>query len=199
MMALTIHRCSSRSRGIGPAKPRTRCARGFTLVELLVAVVVLSVGLLGMAALQVQALRGNQASLQRSLALLLISDLAERLRANPEAAYSGRYVLSPGTPGIAPALPLPDCRKAPGCSSAELAGFDLVEWQQRLVDSLPRAAARIECDDGCSAEALQAITVYWDEDRSGASGLDCRDDPAASERSRDTRLNLSCLRLVLQP
>lgn len=199
MTALTIDRWRSETRRISPARLRASDAGGFTLVELLVAVVVLAVGLLGMAGLQMLALHGNQSSLQRSLALLLISDMAERMRANPEAAHAGLYALSPGVPGIAPALPTPDCRSAPGCGSAQLAGFDLAEWQQRLVASLPRATARIDCGTPCSSRALQAITVYWDEDRSGASGLECSDDPAASERSRDTGLNLSCLRLVLQP
>jgi len=199
MTALTIDRCSSGIRCAGRGRLRKSCATGFTLVEVLVAVVVLAVGLLGMAGLQVLALKGNQSSLQRSLALLLISDIAERMRANASAARNGTYKLSPANPGLAPPLPTPDCRSAAACSSAQLASFDLAEWQQRLAAGLPRATARIECGTGCSGSSLQAITVYWDEDRSGASGLECSDDPAASERSRDTRLNLSCLRLVLQP
>lgn len=199
MAALTIDRCSRR-----PARSqssRRHCGRGagFTLIELLVALLVLAIGLLGMADLQVLALRGNQASLQRTLALVLLTDLAERMRANPAAVQAGLYVLSPVTPGSAPALPTPDCRSAPGCNSAQLARFDLAEWQQRLVAALPRATARVDCATPYSASALQAITVYWDEARSGASGLDCSDDPAASERSRDSRLNLSCLRLALLP
>lgn len=61
-----------------------RCLRGFTLIELLVAVVVLSVGLMALAALQINATRSNSEAFQRSQAAALVNDIVGRMRANPE-------------------------------------------------------------------------------------------------------------------
>jgi type IV pilus modification protein PilV len=88
-----------------------RC-RGFTLIETLIALVVLSVGLLGVAALLLSSLR-SQAGSQRELAALnLLQDIAERIRVNPEgrAAYARPAIAS-------------DCR-AQACDAAQLAAAD---------------------------------------------------------------------------
>ncbi|MGD8568756.1 MAG: type IV pilus modification protein PilV [Gammaproteobacteria bacterium] len=55
---------------------------GFTLIEVLIAVVILSIGLLGMAGIQVQGLRGTTSSTMRSQATILANDIAERIRVN---------------------------------------------------------------------------------------------------------------------
>src|SRR5262249_56408603 len=62
---------------------RSRRARGFTLIEALVALLVLSIGLLGVAALQLTSLRSNPSSSFRSQATLLAYDVVDRMRANP--------------------------------------------------------------------------------------------------------------------
>jgi type IV pilus assembly protein PilV len=70
----------------------TRCSRpaaGFTLVEVLVALVVMAVGLLGIAALYVEGLRAGRTAVYRSAAVTLAADLADRIRANPQGAYAG--------------------------------------------------------------------------------------------------------------
>ena len=64
---------------------------GTSLIEILVAVVVLSTGLLGMVALQAKALRNNQSSLERSQAVVLTYSILERMRANAAAAESNAY------------------------------------------------------------------------------------------------------------
>jgi type IV pilus assembly protein PilV len=78
---------------------------GFTLVETLVALVVLSIGLLGIAALYVESLRANRISLTRTQAVTLASDLADRMRANrnPANAYDcgGECVTGEGGNAIA--------------------------------------------------------------------------------------------------
>jgi len=57
-------------------------SHGFTLIEILIAVVILSIGLLGMAGIQIKGLRGTSSSSQRSQAALLANDIAERIHAN---------------------------------------------------------------------------------------------------------------------
>lgn len=71
------------------ARSRSRRVAGFTLVEVLIALIVLSIGLLGIAALYVETLRANRSALVRTQAIALASDLADRIRANrvPADAY----------------------------------------------------------------------------------------------------------------
>jgi type IV pilus assembly protein PilV len=66
---------------------------GVSLLEVLIAVLVLSVGLLGIAGLQTANLRNTQSAHQRTVAVLLVANMAERIRANPVAAAAGVFVL----------------------------------------------------------------------------------------------------------
>ena len=67
---------------------------GFSLIEVLIAVLVLGVGLLGMAALQMSALKSNQLSLQRTQAVTMIYFMFDAMRANREDAINGIYDLA---------------------------------------------------------------------------------------------------------
>ena len=69
--------------------------RGFSLIEVLVALVVLSIGMLGIAALYVDSLRSGRTAIHRTQAVILVSDMAERIRANPLLA--GSLVSTDGT------------------------------------------------------------------------------------------------------
>jgi type IV pilus assembly protein PilV len=104
-------------------------ASGFTLIEILVALVVLSVGLLGIAALYVESLRASRVSFNRMTAVTLASDMADRIRANPAAgvAYAGA---GPGADngcvnGIA------------DCTPVQLAQEDWFTWSQDVAARLP--------------------------------------------------------------
>ena len=66
-------------------KPRINRHRGVGMVEVLITIVIMTIGLLGMAALQITAVRGNQDGVQRSHATWLVQDLAERIRGNINA------------------------------------------------------------------------------------------------------------------
>jgi type IV pilus assembly protein PilV len=102
-------------------KPKFNSQRGTTLVETLVALLVLSIGLLGVAALQVNALQTNQGAHIRSQASVLAYDLADRMRANRAVALAGGYSVTYGvTPG--------------GTNLNEL---DLQDWKAALTNTLP--------------------------------------------------------------
>ncbi|MDZ7902174.1 MAG: type IV pilus modification protein PilV [Rheinheimera sp.] len=82
-------------------KPRTgkrlagfKVQRGMTMLEILIAVMVLSVGLLGVAGLQTTNLRNSQSAHQRTMAVLLASGMAERIRANRTVALAGGFTLA---------------------------------------------------------------------------------------------------------
>ncbi len=95
--------------------------RGMTLIEVLLAIVIFAIGLLGVAALQVAGLRYTKGSQNRSLAIIQAENIAERMRANPAAVADGKYV----TPDVSDELP--GCVSA-DCTPAQMAEYDLATW-----------------------------------------------------------------------
>ncbi|WP_456269378.1 type IV pilus modification protein PilV [Kushneria sp. AK178] len=145
--------------------------RGFTLLEVLVAMVVLSLGAMGVMSLVLNAQQANEQALQRGRATLLVNDMLERLRAN--ATREAMTVYSVGESAHAPIGDRQqqggsDCRQAP-CDSQALARFDLADWEHQIMqaqeehrrlDGLPQARA-------CIAVTPQAqrydvtVTLAW--------------------------------------
>lgn len=107
---------------------------GLSLIEVLVALAVLSIGLLGTAALQVQAKRSNLSSVERTTASMLINDLFERMRANPTmfATYRADLDATQSIGVTGHTEPTPDCLTSE-CSPSELAQRDVWEWEQALI------------------------------------------------------------------
>jgi type IV pilus assembly protein PilV len=103
---------------------------GFSLTESLVTLFVVSIGLLGVAGLQVTAKQVSHDSIQRTTAATLAQDMIERLRANSQnlAYFAGQSV----TGSTIPAEPSPVCNSADPCSPEALAAHDLWEWEQLL-------------------------------------------------------------------
>ncbi|MEA2080624.1 MAG: type IV pilus modification protein PilV [Pseudomonadota bacterium] len=99
---------------------------GFTLIEVLIAVLVLSLGLLGLAGLQATSLRYNNAAAARGQATFLAYDIIDRMRANKTAAIAGSYDTIYDT---APSSGGSDCQTTgAGCSAAAMAAYDLNQW-----------------------------------------------------------------------
>ena len=148
--------------------------QGFTLLEVLIALLILSIGLLGLAALQTTSLRSNQMASMRTTATQLAYDISDRMRANPVGVAAGEYVLAGGaTPG-----------------GTTIAKLDLIAWNQAVV-ALPGGRSSITQCDGTSVPpcdgVTHVITVQWDEMRTGATGTTC---PPAVET------DLRCYRLI---
>lgn len=111
---------------------RSAAQSGNTLVEVLVTVVIVSVGLLGSIALQLQSKRSNYDAAQRTTAAHLAEDLLERMRSNPRGLidYTLVGVVGGGSRGEAPPA---DCEQAAAaCDAEDLAGYDLWQWEQLL-------------------------------------------------------------------
>jgi len=102
---------------------------GFSLLEVLLTVVLLSIGFLVAAKMQIQGLRSSQSSQLHAMALLLSSEMMDKMRSNPAGVENGSY--SNKTTSTATALP---CSTS-GCTPTQLASRDLFEWSTLFVDA----------------------------------------------------------------
>lgn len=119
-------------------------ARGFGLIEVLVALLVVSVGLLGIVALHARAQQAEVESFQRTQALVLLQDMANRINTNKRAV--GCYDLGTGAVGVG--LPLPsDCSAYGITETRALADRDLRAWAEAL-------QGRAETADGSEAPPM---------------------------------------------
>ncbi len=148
--------------------------RGFTLLETLVCLTVLSIGLLGLLKMQAAAVRLNNSSYLRGQAALLAYDILDRIRINSDVAEAGEYDLAlDDQPEDAP----PVCvGLGAGCNTSELARFDLAQWKCQLgefnehVTCTDILAIRGSLPMGDGAIALDVsevtVTVEWLDNRS---------------------------------
>lgn len=136
--------------------------RGFTLLEVLVALVVLSVGLLGLSGLQTSSLRNNHSAFLRSQATVVTNDILDRMRANRDSATGGAYNITyaatPSTPG---------CGSGSGCSTADVASIDVNEWRD-YVERLPGGEGQINVNNAGIAE----VRVRWADTRDSSNKLE---------------------------
>jgi len=130
---------------------------GFTLVEVLVVVVVMSVGLLGGVFLLLTGFRASRSAMQQTGAASLAADLGDRIRANQAAGAA--YALDAGTL-LAP--PVKPCASPAECDSRDVAARDLYEWQQAAMATLPAARTSVQVTpaDG-PPENLYLIQIEW--------------------------------------
>jgi type IV pilus assembly protein PilV len=105
--------------------------KGFTLIEVLIAFVILSVGLLSIVSLQAMSKIFTHQALQRTMAVSLADSIVERIRTNPGAllTYTATATVGGGTKG---AEPVPNCMVNAVCSNIQLATHDLWEWEQNM-------------------------------------------------------------------
>lgn len=139
-----------------PGPWRGRPQGGFTLVEVLVALALLGVGLLGFASLSVRSLQSSRVALQHTVAAALLDDLAERIRANRIAVMA--YALADGVVLDAPAV---GCTSPGDCSATELAALDLYLWQQSALAALPEARTSIAVTTFAGGGSMCAVTLQW--------------------------------------
>lgn len=144
-------------RALQPGFPRP--ARGLSLIEVMVSVLVLGIGLLGIAAMQSTALRGGQSSLESSQAVMATNGIIEAMRANRAnaASYNGTWSTPP--------------------TGTTQATHDLNEWlaaMRGVADWNPDTPTPAQPTLGATAQATIAgcpdacvITVRWDDSRAG--------------------------------
>jgi len=134
--------------------------RGVSLIEALVALLVLALGIMGMAGIQTRTLVESRASNSRSVALQLADDLLDRMQAN-SAVRLNPPAISPYVMGWgAAAAPPVDCLAA-SCTGAQLAAFDLFQWKTSLAQTLAGGDARIFQSDTDGAQF--GVLIAWSE------------------------------------
>ena len=171
--------------------------RGFTLIEVLIAMLILAVGVLGVASLQMSTYKQLQMSHNYGTAAMLAGEMADRMLANPNQVLANAYnhTSSSGTP--------PACDSA-ACTAAEIATYDIAVWQTQVTGnvgsgtltpgSLPSGAGRVD-RVGTSNNFL--ITVRWDDDLSGSTGLNCASIPPDPNGPAVTAADMECYRLTV--
>jgi type IV pilus assembly protein PilV len=121
-----------------PLSPRPR---GVTLIEVLVAMLVFSLGLIGAAGLMAMAARANQAAYLHTQVSFLAQNMAERMHANLIGVWNGDY------DGSYPDASAQDCTT--GCTPSQLARHDRQSWSGQLKTFLPPGPeAIVRCDQG---------------------------------------------------
>jgi type IV pilus assembly protein PilV len=133
---------------------------GFTLIETMVALLVISVGMIGVAALHGQALSSSGIAIRRSVAIGLASDISDRIRVNrgAGAAYQGAAADN-------------NCDDPTGgggvdCSPAQMAAHDLFVWQAQIAQNLPGGTGAVAVNLGTNPTTY-TVTVSWAEPTQG--------------------------------
>jgi len=136
---------------------------GFSLLELLIALIVFSLGLLAVAGLQTIAKQSNYESIQRTIAAQIATGLLEDIRTNGggTAVYTGSGDIGGGSRGAQPA---PNCSAGAECNPAQKAAFDLWFWEQSLDGTL-------ETSGGASAGGLVLPTLCVAGPAGGGAGI----------------------------
>ncbi len=136
---------------------------GFSLLEVMIAMVIFAVGVLGLAGMQAIALENSFESSSRNQAIILAYSMSDRMLAN-RPALDNYLIAHADTVGV-------DTTCNTGtCTPAELASFDHSQWKINLSEQLVAGNGAIEVS---GATPNYTVTVRWDEDRNGATGTDC--------------------------
>ncbi len=147
--------------------------KGVTLIEMMVAILVLSIGMLGIVGLQAATSKYKINTWARSSASTLLSDLSERVRINPDAAgtsfasegvaTASEYVITDNwaTQQSSNLTITKNCEIAV-CTSSERATYDLLVWRQRLRESMPQGAALVSGD---RRDGLNIAIMWFDKEQ----------------------------------
>ncbi len=152
--------------------------KGITLLESLVAIVVMSLGLLGVVGIQMRTLTDTQTGVRRAQAVKLIEDLSERVRANPNAiGNAASYAVAwSATLSAPPACAINSGFPATSCTAAQLATYDVDRWLRGVRANLPLGDATVFVS-GSDARQL-GVMLAWRENERAREGDSVADTSA---------------------
>jgi type IV pilus assembly protein PilV len=180
--------------------------KGVVLIEALVAILILSFGLLGVAGLQINALAFQKSSWSTHRVAELSIDIAERIRANPVAAIAGNYVYTSNyATGQSATLTVTGCRSAGStCTAAQIASDDIAALLTKAQTRLPRGSMQLTGDINNGYE----ITAIWRDKDYAEPPVTCSGTPSgvawrtccpSAAAVSTTDLGVRCARSVLIP
>lgn len=135
--------------------------RGFTLLEVLVAVVIISLGMLGVAALLLTVQKADASAYIQQQAVQSAYDILDRMRANLQGTQAGYYAGTFNPPFAAPAT---NCVGSGNvCTDKQLAKFDTAQWASSDLASLPQGSATIASAASSNGNVDVTVTVNWND------------------------------------
>jgi type IV pilus assembly protein PilV len=178
--------------------------RGFSLLEVMVAVIIIAVGMLGIAKLQALTLSTSESSGVRSLVAIQAASLASTMHTNRDYWVSGppapltHVTITPTGPGVnavavdGALAAAPNCASTSACSPAQMAAYDVNQWGAALGKVVPAALATITCPAAVAPVAC-TITILWQEN------LTSTNNAAAAAGSAAGALNSPVYTLYVEP
>jgi type IV pilus assembly protein PilV len=174
-----------------------RRQRGVGMIEVLISITISAFALLGLAGLQVAALRYEKVANFRSLASQYGSDIGDRIRANAAGAIAGNYTAG-GTYSASYSTTSPSCATASACTPSEIAGVDIDTWRLAMNSAMAGGWGTVSGD---STNGF-VVTVYFSEpDKSLVSTLDSGCDSKAfpTTMSASDKAAMRCFITVVSP
>lgn len=129
-------------------------APGFTMIEVLVTILIVSFGLLALAAMLTRSIEYSRGSMMRTVALQQANDMADRMRANIPALNSGAYSNISHSASA--------CTACTACTPQELATYDICTWNNQNANSLPLGRGAVT-----KSGSVYSVAVSWDGRRNG--------------------------------
>lgn len=168
---------------------------GVGILEVLVALVVVSIGVLGVAGLQLTGMKHSSGGYNRFRAILYAENMAARMRSNQDGIDSLAYnTFDSDTDANCTAKPVPYCQAnrttaSGSCNAAEMAAFDLFsiacgswtgagEAKNGVSDELASGRIQVNCDVPCTAASNYTVLITWEEN----SGLDGNEGTLSQKR-----------------
>ena len=154
--------------------------QGIGIIEVLIALVVVSLGVLGMASLQLTGMKHTSSGYNRSIAVLFSENLSSRMRSNPGSVNAGDYAdYDSAADANCNVRPVPICQASVGvnaqsCTAEEMADFDLFsiacgsvngdgEFVDGVTNTLNDGRVQVECDAPCGPASNYMVTITWNE------------------------------------
>lgn len=175
---------------------RRGALRGVALIEVLVSIVIASIGLLALAGVNASSIRYTKMSQYRGTATLLANDIGERIRANKAGFLSYNFETDFDGQATLPATATACDSYLITCTAAQLAAYDLQTWQARVRDQLPQGSVFIVTH---SVQIAADVWVVWRDpavadDELTTAGGEC---PAGLTVAADPSVRCSYFRINL--
>jgi type IV pilus assembly protein PilV len=143
---------------------------GVSLIEILVAIIVLAVGILGLTGMQLTATKYNKEASLRSVATLTAVEIADRMRSNIAGVKAGSYNRDKSYADALTAVGAPSCGSTSDCTAATMADLDINAWQQSLA-ALPGGAGAI-VPAATTAFSKNIVVMWMDKSLNDAAATD---------------------------